>query len=47
MTEVAEVVDRLNAELRERFGPHLQVGPSHFMKKALDEAVLQRVWTTM
>jgi MoxR-like ATPase len=44
MTEVAEVVDRLNAELRERFGPHLQVGPSHFMKKALDEAVLQRVW---
>jgi 5-methylcytosine-specific restriction protein B len=44
MVGVARIVDRLNASLRERFGPHLQVGPSHFMKKDLDEAVLQRVW---
>ncbi len=44
MVEVASIVDKLNAELRERFGPHLQVGPSHFMKKTLDEATLERVW---
>ncbi len=44
MIEVAEIVDKLNAGLRERFGPHLQVGPSHFMKKNLDEATLEQVW---
>jgi MoxR-like ATPase len=44
MVWVARIVDGLNALLRERFGPHLQVGPSHFMKKDLDEAVLRRVW---
>ena len=42
--QCGRIVDRLNALLRERFGPHLQVGPSHFMKKDLDEAVLRRVW---
>jgi 5-methylcytosine-specific restriction enzyme B len=41
---VADIVDRLNLKLRERFGPHLQVGPSYFMKKDLNEAALQRVW---
>ena len=41
---VAGVLDRLNAELRDRFGPHLQVGPSYFMKKDLDEQALRRVW---
>jgi 5-methylcytosine-specific restriction protein B len=44
MIEVADVVDVLNAGLRERFGPHLQVGPSYFMKEDLDEGVLRRVW---
>jgi 5-methylcytosine-specific restriction protein B len=44
MEEVANIVDKLNAELRERFGPHLQVGPSYFMKEDLDETALQRVW---
>jgi 5-methylcytosine-specific restriction protein B len=44
MLEVAGLVDKLNAELRERFGPHLLGGPSHFMKKNLDEATLERVW---
>ena len=44
MVGFARIVDGLNALLRERFGPHLQVGPSHFMKKDLDEAVLRRVW---
>jgi len=44
MVWVAEVVDRLNDDLRGRFGPHLQVGPSYFMQKHLDEAVVQRVW---
>jgi MoxR-like ATPase len=44
MVEVADIVERLNAELRERFGPHLQVGPSHFMKEDLDGVVLRRVW---
>ena len=44
MEEVANIVDKLNAELRERFGPHLQVRPSNFMKKDLDETALQQVW---
>ncbi len=44
MVEVADIVDRLNAGLREHFGPHLQVGPSHFMDRNLDEAALWRVW---
>jgi 5-methylcytosine-specific restriction protein B len=44
MMEVADVVDRLNEQLRELFGPHLQVGPSYFMEENLNESVLQRVW---
>lgn len=35
----------VNAELVDELGgPHLQVGPSHFMKKGLDEVMLRRVW---
>lgn len=44
MTHVAGIVGRLNSRLRERFGPHLQVGPSYFMRKDLSDAVLKSVW---
>ena len=42
---VAGLVDMVNAELVEELGgPHLQLGPSHFMKKGLDEAQVARIW---
>ncbi len=41
---MADVVDKLNTGLRERFGPHLQVGPSYFMREDLNENLLRRVW---
>lgn len=42
---VGELVSQVNAELeRELGGPHLQLGPSHFMKHGLDEAALRRIW---
>jgi len=45
MAWVARLVDEVNAELvAELGGPHLQIGPSHFMKPGLDEAMLRRVW---
>ena len=44
MGYVADVVDRLNARLRERLGPHLQLGPSYFMRPDLSERVLRRIW---
>jgi 5-methylcytosine-specific restriction protein B len=44
-TEVAELVEMVNADLtRDLGGPHLQLGPSHFMKKGLDDAALRRIW---
>lgn len=43
---VADLLDMVNDELRERLGgPHLQIGPSHFMVKDLNNDVLRRVWT--
>ena len=43
---VAGVVDMVNEELRTRLGgPHLQVGPSHFMVDGLDAARVERIWT--
>lgn len=42
---VAELVDMVNGELVvDLGGPHLQVGPSHFMRKGMSEAELRRVW---
>jgi 5-methylcytosine-specific restriction protein B len=43
---VADLVDMVNEELRDRLGgPHLQIGPSHFMMDDLDIAKLRRIWT--
>ncbi|MBE9403868.1 AAA family ATPase [Brachybacterium sp. Marseille-Q2903] len=42
---VGELVAQVNAELETVLGgPHLQLGPSHFMKRGLDEAALCRIW---
>ena len=41
----ATLVDMVNSELRERVGNgDLLLGPSHFMKKGLDERLMKRVW---
>ncbi len=42
---VGELVAQVNDELEQELGgPHLQLGPSHFMKNALDRAALRRIW---
>lgn len=42
---IGELVEQVNDELEQALGgPHLQLGPSHFMKKDLDEAKLRRIW---
>ena len=42
---VANMVDMVNEELRDRLGgPHLQIGPSHFMRPGLDLTTLRRIW---
>jgi 5-methylcytosine-specific restriction protein B len=42
---VAELVDMVNGELvLDLGGPHLQIGPSHFMRKGMGEDDLRRVW---
>lgn len=42
---VGELVAQVNDELeRELGGPHLQLGPSHFMKRDLDKDALRRIW---
>ncbi len=38
---VASVNQRLEVELG---GPHLQIGPSHFMKPGLDKEAVRRIW---
>ena len=42
MEWVAGVVDKANDELRD--DPHAAIGPSHFMKPDLNEAVVKRIW---
>lgn len=44
MIGVAGIMESLNSRLRERFGTHLQVGPSYFMRKDLTDEVLKSVW---
>ena len=42
---VGELVAQVNDELdRELGGPHLLLGPSHFMKQGLDEEAMRRIW---
>ena len=42
---VGELVAQVNDELeRELGGPHLLIGPSHFMKQGLDEGTVRRIW---
>lgn len=42
---VGELVAQVNDELEQELGgPHLQLGPSHFMKKDLDQSALRRIW---
>ncbi|WP_306231929.1 AAA family ATPase [Agrococcus beijingensis] len=42
---VGEIVAQVNDELEQELGgPHLQLGPSHFMKRGLDKGVLRRIW---
>lgn len=42
---VGELVAQVNDELEEELGgPHLQLGPSHFMKHSLDRDALRRIW---
>ncbi|BDZ43173.1 hypothetical protein GCM10025865_24720 [Paraoerskovia sediminicola] len=42
---VGELVAQVNDELeRELGGPHLQLGPSHFMKHDLSRDALRRIW---
>ncbi|MDH3048446.1 AAA family ATPase [Gordonia alkanivorans] len=42
---VGEIVAQVNDELeKELGGPHLQLGPSHFMKHGLDRESMRRIW---
>lgn len=42
---IGELVGMVNVELiRDLGGPHLQIGPSHFMKNGLDEQQVARIW---
>lgn len=42
---VGELVAQVNQELdQELGGPHLQLGPSHFMKRDLSRDALRRIW---
>jgi len=43
---VGELVEMANHELTHDLGgPHLQIGPSHFMRQGLNERSVARIWT--
>lgn len=44
MIGTADIVDRLNAKLRNTVGPHLQVGHSHFLREDLSQELLAQIW---
>ncbi len=44
MQHTAAIVDTLNKRLRTRFGSHLQVGHSYFMRRGLNEDLLEQIW---
>jgi 5-methylcytosine-specific restriction protein B len=45
MAWVADLVASVNVELIDHLGgPHLLIGPSHFMRKGLDDAAAERIW---
>lgn len=41
MTWAADFLERVNQKLGD---PHLMVGPSHFMRRDLDESALRKIW---
>ncbi len=42
---IADLLDMVNGELRVRLGgPHLQIGPSHFMRDDLADETLEQIW---
>lgn len=44
-TWIADLVAMVNVELIDALGgPHLQIGPSHFMRRGLDEVGVERIW---
>ena len=42
---VADFLDAVNGELLPLVGPHLLIGPSHFMRAELSDKALGRIWT--
>lgn len=45
-TWVGELVEQVNDELAVALGgPHLQLGPSHFMKHGLNQETVRRIWS--
>ncbi len=42
--DIAPFLDAINADLRDRLGPHFAIGPSHFMRTNLTDAALGRIW---
>lgn len=41
---VAQLVDQVNERLRESLSRHLQIGPSFFLKKGLDQDKVAKIW---
>lgn len=41
---IAALVQKVNEELADHIGVHLQIGPSYFMREGLDAEGLRRIW---